>query len=68
MQLLPNQLLHPTASSMRPFEVIFKLGYKTLLLFEVGYNKKIFIKSLAFLFQSCIAFLGGGLKTTPLGV
>jgi len=38
------------------------------LLFEVGYNKKIFIKSLAFLFQSCIAVVGRLLKTKPLGV
>jgi len=38
------------------------------LLFEVGYNKKVFIKILAFVFQSCIAVIGGGLKTTSLAV
>jgi len=37
------------------------------LLFKVGCNKKVFIKLLALVFQSCIAVLGGGLKTTPLG-
>ncbi|MCL5027961.1 MAG: hypothetical protein M1480_02965 [Bacteroidetes bacterium] len=36
------------------------------MFFEIGYNKKVFIKLLAFVFQSCIAVLGGGLKTTPL--
>jgi len=36
------------------------------LLFEVGCNKKAFIKLLALAFQSCIAVLGGGLKTTSL--
>jgi len=37
------------------------------LLFEVSRNKKVFIKLLALVFQSCIVVLGGGLKTTPLG-